>query len=293
MDSPVVNIIKSSGERVPFSKQKLHDSLKRSGASEQIINGVIKEVESLLHEGIDTRTIFRMAFKLLKKQSKHTAAKYKLKEAIMELGPSGFPFEKFISEILKHQGFKTNVGEIVKGKCVNHEIDVIAQKDDKHFMIECKYHNERGINCNVKIPLYIKARFEDIEPNWKSLPGHEGKFHQGWVITNTRFSSDAIQYGLCAGLHLVSWDFPKNGSLKDQINFSGLFPITCMTTLTIVEKQKLLDKNVVLCLEIFKNPEWLMQIGISPDRSATILKEAQAICEVIENTNDKKNDNIQ
>jgi len=281
-----INIIKSSGERVPFSKQKLYDSLKRSGANEQLINGVIQEIEPLLYENINTRRIFRMAFKLLKKENKHIAAKYKLKEAIMELGPSGFPFEKFISEILKYQGFITIVDQTVKGKCVNHEIDVIAEKNDKHFMIECKYHNERGINCNVKIPLYIKARFDDIEVNWKKLPGHEGKFHQGWVVTNTRFSSDAIQYGLCAGLHLVSWDFPKNGSLKEQINFSGLFPITCMTTLTLFEKQKLLDKSVVMCLEILKTPDLLMQIGIPTSRSTIILNEAQAICEVIEHRNE-------
>lgn len=278
MKKNTINITKASGERVLFSKDKLHDSLKRSGANEEIINAVISEVELQLYEGIPTNKIFKMAFNLLKKKNKPIASKYKLKEAIMELGPSGFPFEKYISEILKHQGFKTTVGEIVQGNCVSHEIDIIAEKDEKHFMIECKYHNTRGIICNVKIPLYIQARFKDIEVKWKNTPGHSEKFHQGWVVTNTRFSDDAIQYGTCIGLHLIGWDFPKYDSLKEQIDRSGLYPITCLTSLTAIEKQKLLDKNIVLSIEIFNNPTLLLSNGINQTRADIILKEVQTLC---------------
>lgn len=273
-----INITKGSGEKVLFSKQKLHDSLMRSGADEETINQVIREVEPKLVEGISTKKIFSMAFNLLKQKAGPIAAKYKLKEAIMELGPSGYPFEKYISEILKHQGFKTTVGEIVQGSCVNHEIDVIAEKDEKHFMIECKYHNTRGIICNVKIPLYIQARFKDIEIKWKNLPGHSEKFHQGWVVTNTRFSDDAIQYGTCVGLNLLGWDFPKNNSLKDQIDRSGLYPITCLTSLTSLEKQKLLARNIVLSIEICGNSALLLSSGISQTRIDPIIKEAQLLC---------------
>lgn len=280
MKKNTITITKASGERVLFSKQKLHDSLMRSGADEKTIERVIEEVEPQLFEGITTKKIFRMAFNLLKKKDKPLAAKYKLKEAIMELGPSGYPFEKYISEILKHQGFKTTVGQIVQGSCVSHEIDVIAEKDEKHFMIECKYHNTRGIISNVKIPLYIQARFKDIEIKWKNLPGHAEKFHQGWVVTNTRFSDDAIQYGTCVGLHLIGWDFPKNNSLKDQIDRSGLYPITCLTGLTAVEKQKLLDKNIVLSVEICENSAFLLSSGISQTRVDQILKEAQILCKL-------------
>jgi hypothetical protein len=279
MEKQVVNIIKSSGEKVLFSKQKLHDSLEKSGADEDTIEKVISELEPQLFEGINTKKIFRMAFNLLKKRDRPIAAKYKLKEAIMELGPSGFPFEKYISEILKQQGFKTTVGQIVQGNCVKHEIDVIAEKDEKHFMIECKYHNTRGIICNVKIPLYIQARFKDIEVNWKQLPGHAQKIHQGWVVTNTKFSSDAIQYGNCVGLNLIGWDYPKNGSLKDQIDDSGLYPITCLTTITSIEKQKMLDKNIVLAMEILNNPKLLFSIGVSQTRSESVLNETRLLCQ--------------
>lgn len=272
-------ITKASGEKVTYSSQKLSKSLERSGANTETINAIIKEVESQLYNGITSKKIYRIAFELLKKYSKPVAAKYKLKQAIMELGPSGYPFEKFIGEIMKYQGFQTQVGQIVSGVCVNHEIDVIAEKDEKHFMVECKYHNSRGTICDVKIPLYIQARFKDVEQQWINLPGHGTKFHQGWVVTNTRFSDDAIRYGICVGLHLVGWDFPKHGSLKEQIDVSGLYPITCLNTLTLGDKQQLLDHKIVLCKEICDNPNLLSEYGINANRIDSILKEAQLLCE--------------
>ena len=60
-----------------------------------------------------------------------------------------------------------------------HEVDVIAEKDNQHFMIECKFHNDSSRNCNVKIPLYTQSRFLDILKRWEKMPGHTAKFHQG------------------------------------------------------------------------------------------------------------------
>ena len=279
-----MSITKASGESEPFSSDKLKRSLERAGASKAEIDEITNEINSRLYEGISTKKIYRIAFNLLKEDSGHLAAKYHLKQAIMELGPSGFPFEKYIEEILRYQGYKTTVGEIVQGKCVNHEIDVIAELDHQHFMIECKYHNQRGTFSDVKIPLYIQARFKDVEAQWLKLPGHGTKFHQGWVVTNTRFSSDAIQYGNCAGLKLLGWDYPLKGNLKDLIDTLGLYPITCLTTLTKTEKQSLLDRKIVLCKEICDNDQYLVQAGINPTRIKSVLEEVTQLCKhLIEN----------
>jgi len=274
-----ISITKASGEQAFFSPEKLKRSLLNAGASEEQSATIVDEIQPKLYGGISTKKIYRIAFNLLKATSNPLAAKYHLKRGIMELGPSGFPFEKFIGEILKQQGYSVRVGDIVKGKCVNHEIDVIAEKDNHHFMIECKYHNQPGTVSDVKIPLYIQARFKDVEAEWLQLPGHGTKFHQGWVVTNTRFSGDAIQYGICVGLHLLGWDFPLRESLKDQIDSLGLYPITCLTTLTKTEKQQLLQNNIVLCREICSNEGHLRKIGVSPSRIKSILEEGHQLCE--------------
>lgn len=271
-------ITKASGEKAEFSSNKLEHSLRRAGASDKQIQLIVQKVISHLFEGITTKEIYHIAFEFLKNKTSPIAAKYKLKRAIMELGPSGFPFERYFAEILKHQGFKTRVGEIVKGHCVNHEVDVIAEKDEKHFMIECKFHNQSGYVCDVKIPLYIQSRFKDVEDTWGKLPGHKSKFHQGWVVTNTKFTTDAIQYGTCVRLHLVGWDYPIKGSLRDQIDEAGLYPVTCLTTISEAEKSKLLELNVVLCRDIHSNPSWLTRIGIAESRMEHILRESAEVC---------------
>lgn len=195
----------------------------------------------------------------------------------MELGPSGFPFEKFFASLLEYKGYKTQVGVMVEGHCVRHEIDVIAEKGNDYIMVECKYHNMNGIACDVKIPLYIQSRFLDVEYNWKTLPGHKNKNHQGWLVTNTKFTEDAIQYGLCMGLNLVAWSFPINENLKSMIDDSGLYPITCLTTITKYEKQLLLDRKIVLCKEICNKVSILKIAHIQESRFPKILNEAQSL----------------
>ena len=274
-----INIIKASGEKAPFNKGKLKQSLLRSGATNEQADEITNKVIEMLVEGMSTRKIYKTAFRLLRNYSRQAAARYKLKQAIMELGPSGFPFEQFVGELLKHKGYKTQVGIIVKGHCVNHEIDVIAEKDEHHFMIECKFHNRQDYVCDVKIPLYIQSRFLDVERQWKQLAGHAEKFHQGWVVTNTRFSDDASKYGRCMNMNLVGWDYPKNNGLKDWIDGSGLHPVTCLTTLTQKEKQQLLDRKIVLCKTMHHNQSVLQNIGIHSPRLEKVMEECSALCE--------------
>ncbi|SHN12027.1 ATP cone domain-containing protein [Cyclobacterium lianum] len=276
-------ITKSTGLQEPFNKGKLKQSLMRSGANSEQADEVVSEVMEMLVEGMSTRKIYKTAFRLLRNVSRPMAARYKLKHAIMELGPSGFPFEQFVAELLKHKGYKTQVGVIVKGHCVNHEVDVIAEKDKHHFMIECKFHNRQGYSSDVKIPLYIQSRFLDVETSWKQLDGHAEKFHQGWVVTNTRFSEDAAQYGRCMNMNLVGWDYPKNNGLKDWIDGSGLHPVTCLTTLTQKEKQQLLDRKIVLCKTMHHNHTVLQSIGIGSPRLEKVMDECSALCETFSN----------
>lgn len=273
-----IKIIKYSGDVVPFKSEKLINSLRRAKASDVVIEEIVEHIKDTIYDGITTKKIYQTAFNMLKRKSRVSASKYKLKKAIMELGPSGFPFEKLIGKIMGHEGFETKVGVIVQGNCVQHEVDVIAQKDNYHYMIECKYHSDQGRFCNVKIPLYIHSRFLDVEKQWEHQKGHEAKLHKGGVYTNTRFTTDAVQYGKCVGLLLTSWDYPKGNGLKDRIDKSGFHPLTALTTLTKSEKTKLLDKGIVLCKELSETPSLLNEIGIDKSRQKKILEDSEALC---------------
>jgi Holliday junction resolvase-like predicted endonuclease len=276
--SEKINVRKASGEMQAFSEDKLRNSLRRSGASDVVIDGIVEEIHRHLHDGITTKAIYKMAFQLLRKRLRANAARYSLKKAIMELGPTGFPFERFVGEILKKQGYFVEVGKTVQGKCVQHEVDVVAEKDDLMVMAECKYHNAQGKICSVQVPLYIQSRFQDIESVWRSQKNNENKRFHGWVVTNTRFSYDAEQYGTCVGLRLIGWDFPNKGSLKEMIENSGLFPVTVITSLNVKQKQQLLDKNIVLCSDLCTNPGLLAQLNLDKKSLAKVTDELNDIC---------------
>jgi hypothetical protein len=180
---------------------------------------------------------------------------------------------------LKSRGYKVKVDEVIQGHCVTHEIDVLAEKGNEQLIIECKFHNRQGYISDVKIPLYIQSRFLDVQTFWNQTKGQENKALQGWVVTNTRFSTDAVQYGNCMGLHLMGWDYPHNNGIRDWVDQLGLHPLTSLTTLTKAEKQHLLDKKVVLCKTLHQRPELLEGAGVREPRLRRVLDECLGLCQ--------------
>jgi hypothetical protein len=277
MKSKTIDIRKSSGEVVPFSMERLSASLQHSGADRKTIADILQKVMDELYDGITTREIYNRAYAILKRKKPVFASKYKLKKAIYELGPTGFPFENFISTLLRFSGYETSVGDVVTGKCVSHEIDVLARKNGKTILIECKFHGEEGRKCNVKVPLYIHSRYRDV----CNAAGdkHKGSRNpdEGWVVTNTRFTEDAVAYGKCAGLYLLSWDYPGDDGLRNRIDRLALYPITVSTLLSQREKEFLLSRDIVLCRQLHKDSFYLDHLGISETRKRKILDEVASL----------------
>ena len=275
------NIIKSSGDAVRFSPEKLRKSLLHSGAPEAVVDTIVQKVSGEVFEGMSTSEIHNRAFALLKDYRDSCASRYKLKKAIYELGPTGFPFEKFVSAVLNHSGHQTRTNQVFQGHCVAHEIDVVASGKEGLTLIECKFHSDAGKRCDVKIPLYIHSRYRDIRRWHEKSGGNSPKLKPGWVVTNTRFTSDAQKYGKCAGLYLLSWNYPPKNSLKRRIDRSGLYPITVSTLLSGREKEFLLDRGIVLGKELLQAPYYLDHLGISDPRKKRILEEFNQLCTLL------------
>lgn len=271
-------IVKASGEQEPFDESKLRNSLQRANASPNIIENILTRVKSELRPGMSTTDIYQRAFEMLRADKPHIAARYSLKRAMMELGPSGHPFEKFIGEVLRSEGYKAETNRIIQGICVAHEVDVVAEKDERRAMIELKYHNTIGIKTDIKVALYVQARFEDIDRRWRHEPEHGIKFHEAWLMTNTKLTLDAIAYAKCIGMKAVSWGYPEQGNLQQLTERSGLHPVSVLTTLSQAEKARLLDMGLVLCRDIKDSQEVLSSIGVGKDRLDSIIAEADNLC---------------
>lgn len=264
----MVRVTKANGEKEAFSEEKLLQSIRRSGLPSQIHGLVVNHIKEKLYEDIPTSEIYSHITEFLGKSAyPYAAARYSLKQAVMSLGPTGYPFEDFIARLLKEQGYKTSLRTILSGKCVSHEVDVIAEKNTLRAMIEAKYHNQPGNKTNVHVALYTKARFDDVL--------EKNNLNQAWLVTNTKATTDAIAYAVCMGMKVISWDYPEGESLRDLIQTSGLFPITALTTLSEQHKKKLLEKQIIFSKDIVSNPSSLVHLEIPEHTMHKILSEAE------------------
>jgi len=266
----MVSVIKATGEKEEFSEDKVKISIQRAGIPKDLEAQVIEHVKSKLYENIPTSEIYRHIMEFLEKTPSYEKAKYSLKQAIMDLGPTGYPFEDYVAEILKKEGFTTKTRSLLSGACVNHEIDVVAQKQNERVMVEAKFHNEPGIRTEVHVALYTKARFDDIKDKYN--------LSQAWIVTNTKVTSDALAYALCANVKIISWSYPEKEGLRDLIEKFNLHPMTVLTTLSDNQKQQLLENHIVLCREILEQPSVLSLIDIPENKKKEVLEEIKAVC---------------
>jgi len=267
-------ITKADGEQERFSPEKLEHSLALAGASSTMRAKILSRIIQELRPGIMTEEIYRHAFSLLRDQeSTPVAARYSIKRAVFALGPSGFPFEQFLAEVLRSQGYQVRTGVNLNGRCAPHEVDVLAEKDHRRIGIEAKFHNDPGGKTDVKDALYVHARYEDL----KNAPEKSSRVDEGWLVTNTRFTRNAIRYAQCSNLKLLGWEYPRSRGLFAMIEAGRVHPLTALTTLSDGEKRRLLDKRIVLCKHI-QTPHLLQEYGVKPARIPQVLEEARQLC---------------
>jgi len=226
-------IVKSSGEREAFSSEKVYKACIRVGASPILAKSITDQIKGILHDGISTREIYHEVKRLLEASGVEAAARYSLKEALIRLGPAGFPFETYIGELLEEYGYETKLRTIVEGFCVKHELDIIALEKagsgSRTHMIECKYHNASGIITGVKEVMYTYARFLDLKEGWAH--GKCIRFDQAWLVCNTKSSIDAQAFARCKGIRLLCWRYPEGEGLESLIDRKALYPITVLPSL--------------------------------------------------------------
>jgi hypothetical protein len=276
-----MKVIKHSGDIVEFDREKLKKSLLKSGASVPVVEGILQSIQREMYEGISTKHIYKMAFGLLKKVSDSHAARYNLREAIQLLGPAGFFFEKYIARLYASEKYETRTNLTLVGKCVSHEIDVFIKKNNAITMIECKFHVGREAASDVKVPMYVLSRFNDLKEKGHAIFTNNDFISKCLIVTNNRFTSDAIDFARCSGLNLLSWDYPKENNLKTKNDNECLYPVTCLTTLSAAEKEKLLILDVILAKELVNNFDSLERIGLSSNRIRNVRREVMELSKCV------------
>lgn len=269
-------IIKNTGEKELFDANKLDVSLRKAGVNTALRNEIITHIETEITDGMSTSDIYKNAYSLLTKNQKGAAIKYSVRRAVLNLGPSGFPFEKLVAEIYMDMGYTVITDQYIKGKCAEHEMDVICYKDSDLVMLEAKFHNQDGVKSDLKVALYVRARFDDLYQAEFNF-GNAKKLKEGILITNTKFTHTAIHYAKCSGLKLIGWNYPKENNLQELIEKHALHPITCLSSLSSKQEKSLLKKDVVLLRNIKARPQVLGEIGLSKKEQEEVFEEINSI----------------
>ena len=252
-----IDILKSSGAYEHFSPQKLHNSLRLTGLSRDRANVIVEDVVKKIAPGDSTKDIFRHAYRLVRKESPIAAVHYSLKKALQGLGPTGYVFENYTAKFFQETGYKTKLDVTLRGRYVTHEIDVVASNGQEKFFVECKFHNNAGHKNDVKVALYVKARWDDLHegPDGRDLSGY-------YLVTNTAFTQDAISYAEGTGLHLLGVNAPRDHSFIEQIRAYKLYPITSLARLKKHVREQLIDRDIILCRELLVNRALLLKFGM-------------------------------
>lgn len=269
-----MKVKKHSGELVDFVPESLKQSLKKSGASDAQVKQVYDRIASELYEGISTRELYEKAFDYLKKHRNVYAAKYSLKKALCDLGPAGFYFEKWVCSLMHYMGYQTASSQTLKGHAVNHEIDVVAIRDDEFNIAECKLRNDVDAKISVTTPMYFLSRMKDVDNIPYHYFGKERYVTKGWLITNAYFTKDTIDFGTYYGINLLSWDYPNGNSIKNLTDEAYLYPITCLTTLPELQKNHLLNNNIILVQDLLEQQEQLTGLIRNKSMLQDIINEA-------------------
>jgi len=267
-----VLIVKASGEVQAFDPSKVHRALMRAGASEETADRIVKKVASRVKPRMTTKKIFAMTFKLLNKERPEIASRFDLKGAMFRLGPAGYAFEKFVGQLFNELGYECKISQHLMGRCVTHEVDVVATKPGERAMIECKFHNHIGTKCHVQTGLYTFARFLDL------TEGKE-KFTEPWLATNTKFTGDLIDYAQCRGMNLMGWNYPIKNSLEHLIDRHSLYPVTILRSLDGMSRRKLLDAGIVTVKQLngLGEAKLRQRARISPKKAKELKREAAAL----------------
>ncbi|MGD0328210.1 MAG: restriction endonuclease [Minisyncoccia bacterium] len=270
-------IVKADGSNEIFDRTRLVISLMRAGAGKHAAEHIAETITNTITQGASSKEIYARAFTLLRKEGRPIAARYALRRALLELGPTGHPFEDFVSHLYRAEGWQVETRKILQGKCVAHEIDLYASHPEQgvYLAAELKYHNDPSYKTDLKVALYVKSRFDDVFSC--DAATRTCQIDRGLLVTNTKFTSEAIAYAECAGVELLGWGYPIDDNLFMRMSRAKVYPITTLTGLSRTEKRLFIEQGIIAVDEIARDHRLLDSFRFSPERVGELLAEIEGL----------------
>ena len=151
----------------------------------------------------------------------------------------------FVQVLLKHNGFEVSPNQLLNGKCVEHEVDAIARKDGVTYFVEAKHHSSYHTPTGLDESRIARAVLEDVIEGFV-LGKSDLKVDRAMIVTNTRYSDQAVQYGNCRNILQIGWSSPTDHGLQSMIEGKNLLPLSCVRGLSMDARLKLANSGIVL-----------------------------------------------
>jgi hypothetical protein len=247
------------------------------GATRAVAESIADGIEARIYEGIPTKKILQMIFRRLRKHRPVTRYHIDLRRALSLLSPAP-DFERYIQILLSQHGYKVTPNQIVRGRCVEHEVDAIATKNGKTCIVEVKHHYKYHTPTSLDVSRISRAVFEDVTEGYE-LGLNSLKIDYALIVCNTKLSNHAKRYADCRGIKHIGWSTPKNQDLQTMIEEKKLHPITFLKGLNADTRKKLTSNGIVTLKQLTEhNPAVLRrQTGISKQTLESLRSNAIAI----------------
>jgi hypothetical protein len=276
-----IHIINSKKDKEFFSFQKVYQSALRAGADKNLAREIAGIIQKDVYSGMRTSDIYKRVRKLLARKNSKSYLRFSLKQAIRKLGPTGFPFEKYVAEMFKGLGYDVKLNQSLPGKCVKgYEIDFLAKKDNTIYVGECKYRNLQSNRIHTNIVLANQARFLDILNGAFLMSGKYKNYNKKTIIvTNTKFTRRAKQYARCVDTRLLGWKEPKSNSLESIIEKQKFYPITILPSMKSRIKDAFVSRKMMLARDVLRiNPQrFSKKFKIPINNLEPLIKEAKIL----------------
>jgi len=272
-----VHVTKFDGTQQPFDKNKIVRTCLRMGATRADAESIAEEIETRVYDGIETKKILQMTFRGLRKHKPVIRHQIDLRKALSMLNPAP-EFEQFIQLLLSEHNYAVTPNQIIRGRCVEHEIDAIARKNGKTCIVEVKHHYKYHTPTSLDVSRISRAVFEDVTEGYE-LGLNNLKIDYALIVCNTKLSEHAKRYADCRGIHQIGWNSPPNRDLQTMIEEKKLYPITILRGLNAKTRNRLTHNGIILLKQLTeKTPiELKKQTGISKEKVGSIADKARAI----------------
>jgi len=243
----LIKVIKLNGDKEQFSVKKIINSAKRAGATDYLAKKIARKIEKEVYQNIKTSEIFDNIRNELKKEDVYVALRFSLKEAMKKLGPAGFCFEDFVRNVLSNYQMKVDINKIINGACSSYELDFLAEKENLTYLGECKYRNDSKDRIDINVCLKSYAILGDI----KETNRFKDKKLNFLIVTNSKFTTEAIKYANCKKMELLGWNYPKDEGLESLIESKKLYPITILPSFKGYLMEVFRKENLMLVEKVF------------------------------------------